>query len=171
MSDDEYVPSDHSAEAGPSGSAARVHPLPRTTFRSIEYPGPMQRPEQILKHVLQEDIDEVFNAPMSDPRQLELRYRPHLRAAVPVRGNRVASQKVLVKITKRRKKARPGQAGQDGEEGAFTAEVLGNVPQTVRFRCTSSSCVERRKADASHGGLPVYAAGGYRDRAAYAGAC
>lgn len=137
MSDDEYIPpSVHSEDedvADPSSSIARIRPLPRTTFRSIEYPGPMQRADQILKLVHQDDIDDVFNAPMSDVRQLEMRYRPEVRAAVPVRGSRVASQKVLVKITKRRKKAREGQSQPEG--GVFTAEVMGNIPQTVRFRC------------------------------------
>lgn len=130
MSDDEYVPpSDHSGDeaAGPSVGTARVRPLPRTTFRSVEYPGPMQHANQILRHIDQEDLDDTFNAPMSDMRQLELRYRPENRAAVPVRGNRVASQKVLVKVTKRRRKGK-------ADQGVFTAEVLGNIPQTVRFR-------------------------------------
>lgn len=130
MSDDEHVPpSDHSGDeaAGPSVGTARVRPLPRTTFRSVEYPGPMQHANQILRHIDQEDLDDTFNAPMSDMRQLELRYRPENRAAVPVRGNRVASQKVLVKVTKRRRKGK-------ADQGVFTAEVLGNIPQTVRFR-------------------------------------
>ncbi|CAK9787278.1 hypothetical protein CC85DRAFT_284365 [Cutaneotrichosporon oleaginosum] len=130
MSDDEYIPpSDHSGDEapGPSMVAARIRPLPRTTFRSVEYPGPMQRADQIMRHINQEDIDDTFNAPMSDMRQLELRYRPENRAAVPVRGNRVASQKVLVKITKRRRKGKVDQ-------GVFTADVMGNIPQTVRFR-------------------------------------
>lgn len=171
MSDDEYIPpSVHSEDedhAGPSSAGiARVRPLPRTTFRSIEFPGPMQRAEQILKLVHQEDIDDVFNAPMSDVRQLEMRYRPDVRAAVPVRGSRVASQKVLVKVTKRRRKGKEGKP----EEGVFTAEVMGNIPQTVRFRCKSTRGRGGNGADDSNGGLPVHASGRYGRRAADAGA-
>lgn len=56
-----------------------------------------------------------------------MKYRPEERSSVPVRGTRVQSQKVLVKVTKRRRK------GQD--RGVFTSEIVGSVPQTVRFRC------------------------------------
>lgn len=92
----------------------------------------MQDPSQILKVIAQDDVDECFNAPISEARSLEMRYRPKDRTAVPVKGTRVPSQKVLVKVVKRRRKQRPGETA---EEGVFTADVVGSVPQTVRFRC------------------------------------
>lgn len=136
-----------SASAGPSNAngsngaasnarSARWRPLPRTTYRSIEYPGPMQRPGQILQVVTQTDVDECFNAPMSEFRQLEMKYRPQERSSIPVRGSRVASQKVLVKVVKKRKRARGGVAS---DEGVFTANIVGSIPQTVRFRCRSTA--------------------------------
>lgn len=126
--------SSQAAAAGPSKPpTARWRPLPRTTFRSIEYPGPMQRAHQILKVVDQQDIDECFNANAQDTQFLEMRYRREERSAIPVRGNRVASQKVLVKVVKRRRRAVPGQP--ESNEGVFTADIVGSIPQTVRFRC------------------------------------
>ncbi|RSH80324.1 tau 95 subunit of transcription factor TFIIIC [Apiotrichum porosum] len=121
------------AYAGPSTlNTARWRPLPRTTFRSIEYPGPMQRAHQILKVANQQDIDDCFNANAQEPQYLEMRYRPEERSGVPVRGTRVASQKVLVKVVKRRRKA-PND-DEELNEGVFTADIIGSIPQTVRFR-------------------------------------
>jgi general transcription factor 3C polypeptide 5 (transcription factor C subunit 1) len=97
----------------------------------------MQRPGQILQVVTQTDVDECFNAPMSEFRQLEMKYRPLERSSIPVRGSRVASQKVLVKVVKKRKRARGGEAV-DG--GVFTANIVGSIPQTVRFRCMLTCC-------------------------------
>jgi len=93
----------------------------------------MQRPGQILQVVTQQDVDECFNAPMTEFRQLEMKYRPMERSSIPVRGSRVASQKVLVKVVKRREKAKVGEEPPD--EGVFTANIVGSIPQTVRFRC------------------------------------
>lgn len=125
-SEGSYRPEPEETEAGPS-DVARWRPLPRATYRSIECPGPVSNPQAILKVIQQEDVDECFNAPIHQPQQLEMKYRPEERSSVPVRGTRVQSQKVLVKVTKRRRK------GQD--KGVFTSEIIGSVPQTVRFRC------------------------------------
>lgn len=95
----------------------------------------MQRPEQILNVIAQSDVDECFNAPVSQTRHLEMKYRPLDRSSIPVRGSRVASQKVLVRVVKKRKRARPGEPS---NEGVFTANIVGSIPQTVRFRCEHS---------------------------------
>ncbi|WOO84407.1 Transcription factor tau subunit sfc1 [Vanrija pseudolonga] len=135
--------SDSNAAAGPSTlpppkASWGEKPLPRATYRSIEYPGPVAYPDLIHTVIRPLDIEECFNANIADARQLEMRYRgagPEAeRSAVPVRGTRVASQKMLVKLTKRRKKALPGQTQPPGGEGVFTVDVIGSIPQTVRFR-------------------------------------
>jgi general transcription factor 3C polypeptide 5 (transcription factor C subunit 1) len=59
---------------------------------------------------------------------LEVHYRKDKMGA-PVRGYRVSSQKLLVKVVKRKRK--------DGKGGVFTTEVIGPINQTVRFRCRS----------------------------------
>lgn len=139
---------DSNAAAGPSTllpppkTSWGEKPLPRATYRSIEYPGPVAYPDLIHTVIRPLDIEECFNANIADARQLEMRYRgagPEAeRSAVPVRGTRVASQKMLVKLTKRRKKALPGQTQPPGGEGVFTVDVIGSIPQTVRFRCKSA---------------------------------
>ncbi|WWC61036.1 uncharacterized protein I303_103614 [Kwoniella dejecticola CBS 10117] len=114
-------------------STAPYKYLPKHTFGSIEYPGPMTHPASILKVVHQQDINECFNAPttsgVSSSRPiLEMRYNGVDEPGGPVRGHRIPSQKLLLKITKRRKK------GMQRDEGVFTSEVVGSIPQTVRFR-------------------------------------
>ncbi|KAL1406830.1 tau 95 subunit of transcription factor TFIIIC [Vanrija albida] len=140
---DDAVDSDDNATAGPSTQSLPTtswgeKPLPRATYRSIEYPGPVAYPDLIHNVIRPLDIEECFNANIADARQLEMRYRgagPEAeRSAVPVRGTRVASQKMLVRLTKRRKKALPGQTQPPGGEGVFTVDVIGSIPQTVRFR-------------------------------------
>jgi general transcription factor 3C polypeptide 5 (transcription factor C subunit 1) len=64
-------------------------------------------------------------------------------AAVPVRGLRAPSQKLLLKITRRRKRVREGDDNpkeRDVGEGVFTSEVVGPVTNTVRFR-SESNCL------------------------------
>ncbi|WVW82999.1 hypothetical protein I302_105015 [Kwoniella bestiolae CBS 10118] len=124
-----------------SSSSAPFKYLPKHIFGSIEYPGPISHPSSILKVISQQDINECFNAPSSSSASsntssvarpiLEMRYRgldDPSSFESPVRGHRIPSQKLLLKITKRRRK------GKDKDEGVFRSEVVGSVPQTVRFR-------------------------------------
>lgn len=72
-----------------------------------------------------------------------MRYRMGDRAGVPVRGTRVPTSKLLLKIKRRRRKgaesdaeggAEGGGKGKGREQGVFVAEIVGSVAQTVRFR-------------------------------------
>lgn len=70
---------------------------------------------------------------------LEMKYGGGDRDGIPVRGLRVASQKLLLKVTKRRRREDQigkgkGKAIDGGEQGVFTAEIIGPITQTVRFR-------------------------------------
>lgn len=120
-----------------SSSKAPYHPFPRAVFTSVEYPGPVSHPSALLKVVSQGDINECFNK--HDPKEqqsLEIRYRGlQDRQSVPVRGLKVPSQKILLKVVKRRRKARRGQEPQ----GVFTAEIVGTIAHTVRFRGKSNN--------------------------------
>jgi hypothetical protein len=100
--------------------------LPKTAYGSIEYPGPVSHASAITGLASQDDIDTCFNAPSGDNSLLEVHYRKDKMGA-PVRGYRVSSQKLLVKVVKRKRK--------DGKGGVFTTEVVGPINQTVRFRC------------------------------------
>lgn len=111
------------------GLATHRH-LPKTAYGSIEYPGPVSHAAAIMDLTSQEEIDTCFNTSSGTNALLEVHYRKDKMGA-PVRGYRVASQKLLVKVVKRRRK--------DGQGGVFTTEVVGPVNHTVRFRCECPS--------------------------------
>jgi len=160
-SDSEYDPEGVNAdntsnrgdqEAGESTSSfAPYKSFPKAAYASIEYPSTVSQPSALLRLVSQEDINEVFNAPLSEQKSLEIRYGNMERNGIPVRGARVPSQKLLLKITRRRRRRREEPMEEDGddgegsekgkekpregaEEGIFTSEVVGPISQTVRFR-------------------------------------
>ncbi|WVF72102.1 hypothetical protein IAT40_006914 [Kwoniella sp. CBS 6097] len=121
-----------------SSSTAPDRHLPKHIYSSIEYPGPLSHTSSILKVVNQDDIDECFNSPAppaggSRP-ILEMRYRGEGSAGGPVRGHRVPSQKLLLRVVRKRRKGKEKESAAGDKGGAFTAEVVGSVPQTVRFR-------------------------------------
>jgi general transcription factor 3C polypeptide 5 (transcription factor C subunit 1) len=53
--------------------------------------------------------------------------------AHPVPGDVVGTNNLVLKVTKRRKKAQPGQ-DHDSMTGEYKAEVVGVMSKTVRFR-------------------------------------
>lgn len=120
-------------EAGPSRlipsrppNVAPHRHLPKTAYGAIEYPGPVSHPAAILQLTSQREINDCFNSPGSDNSLLEIKYKSD-QSGGPIRGYRVPSQKLLIKVVKRRRKG--------GDGGVFTSEVMGPVNQTVRFRC------------------------------------
>ena len=123
---------------------------PKSSYASIEYPGTVSHPSALLKLIHQDDINECFNAPATENKILEMRYRPEDMYGIPVRGMKVPSQKLLLRVVKRKRKVKDGAAGANGtggdgkgkgkqregaEEGIFHAEIVGPLTQTVRFRC------------------------------------
>jgi general transcription factor 3C polypeptide 5 (transcription factor C subunit 1) len=128
-----------------SSSSAPFRSMPRHLYASIEYPGPVSHPSALLRVIAQDDINDCLNAPKEPQSVLEVRYREGVRAAVPVKGHRIQSQKLLVKVVrkKRRKRADGHTNGRpsrdlDSSEGIFTTEIVGHINQTVRFRCESA---------------------------------
>lgn len=136
-----------------SSSIAPFRNFSKQALASVEYPGPVSDPFALLKVIAQDDINECFNAPGQEQRILEMSYNRQDRYGVPVRGMRVPSQKLLLKIVKRRRKRldwmdvdedegegrrRKGKAKATeiitSAEGVFTAVIVGPVTQTVRFR-------------------------------------
>jgi len=134
-----------------STSTAPFRNFPKQALASVEYPGPVSHPSSLLKVVSQDDIDECFNAPLTEQRILEMSYKKEHRYGVPVKGTRVPSQKLLLKIVRRRRKrvdgmevdGDPRRKGKERDrssaEGVFMAEIVGPVPQTVRFRGGSTA--------------------------------
>ena len=129
-----------------STSYAPYPPNPRAGYASVEYPSTVSHPSAILRLVSQEDINECFNTAINKPTMLEIKFGGSDRSGVPIRGNRVPSQKLLLKISRRRRRreqdegmgtedAEKGPVRPGAEEGIFTSEIVGPIPQTVRFRC------------------------------------
>ena len=141
MSD--YSPSEASEPddqplAGPSIAPHRH--LPKQAYTSVEYPGPVSHPSALLKVITQDDLNECFNTATNTVADLEMRYRMEDSVGAPVRGARVPSQKLLLKVVRKKRKfgLKCRRKGKDKEtEGVFTAEVVGPVTHTVRFRCKS----------------------------------
>lgn len=143
---------------------AAAHPLPKRPFFSIEYPGYIERTSessiQRAIHTLggAERLDaslrsgsvsgssqrkETSSSASSIP--VELHLRPESFYAHPVPGETVATSNLVLKITTRRKRKRDD--GMDVDErqpdsnkvqnqiqSQYTAEVLGSIRKTVRFR-------------------------------------
>ncbi|CAE6365321.1 unnamed protein product [Rhizoctonia solani] len=151
-------------QAAPGPSSEPVPPinlpppqLPRTklpTYNGIEYPGYISpNPSSINRavHTLggQKDIQKSF---AEGGKILELRLQPDNPFAHPVTGDVVGTNKLLVKVVVRRKKqvdnveesvdgagtsadkGKGKEQPQEEGEGTYTAEVVGLIPKTVRFR-------------------------------------
>lgn len=127
--------------------------FPKATYASIEYPSTVSHPSAILRLIPQKDIDECFNASANSQPTLEMRYGGLDVSDTPVRGMRVQSQKLLLKLTRRRRRTegdsenegqqelstKGKEKARDGaEHGVFTSEIVGPIDHTVRFRGMSS---------------------------------
>ncbi|KAK0242443.1 RNA polymerase III transcription factor IIIC subunit-domain-containing protein [Armillaria nabsnona] len=129
-------------QASTSGSTstskeAVALPLPSTPFYSVEYPGrvkPTSVPEAIHTLGGQHSLDSAFKHATSKAESLvELSLRPDNPFSHPIPGEVVASNAILLKVVKRRKKKKPEDA-EDGFIGEYTTEAIGVIPKTIRFR-------------------------------------
>lgn len=155
---------DHSSSSNEAGSSsapvlpppqvagkARYRHIPRTTFNAVEYPSTVSHPSALLKVITQDNLDTCFNLPAgATDTMLEMSYRMDDPSGIPVRGMRVPSSKLLLRVKRRRKRvatsdeedgqdiegsgSRKGKGKEKEEQGVFVAEVVGLVTQTVRFR-------------------------------------
>jgi hypothetical protein len=134
------------SEQDPSTSShAPELPLPATSFYSVEYPGYV-RAESAPRAVAQlggsQALDFAFRrAETKQERIVELRLRPENPFAHPIAGEIVPTNNLLLKVIKRRRKRRPVEGAAEetttdveGAVGEYTAEVVGSIPKTVRFR-------------------------------------
>jgi len=117
-------------------------PLSQTHYYSIEYPGYVQ-PAAVSTaiHNLggQSQINSVFRRnTLGAQVLLELALRPNSMFAHPIPGDAVATNNLVLKVTKRRKKVQSGKT-QHWAPGEYKAEIVGVMSKTVRFRSTRVS--------------------------------
>ena len=115
--------------------AAPARPLPSTSFYSVEYPGYVQTasvPLAVRNLGGQESLDTAFKRSASRTENLvELHLRPGNPFAHPIPGDVVSTNNILLKIVKRRRRKLNDE---DEPIGEYTAEAVGVIPKTVRFR-------------------------------------
>lgn len=109
--------------------------LPQIAHYSIEYPGYVQHSS--LKSAVQnvggqDKVDQVFrrHTQKSDS-LLELSFCPGTAFAHPVPGEVVGSNKLLLKVVKKKRRMNDTTPRHGGE---YVAQVVGIVSKTVRFR-------------------------------------
>lgn len=117
-------------------SRAPERPLPTTQLYSVEYPGYVQ-PSSIDKALRSlggsSGLENAFKR--SSPRNealLELNFRPGNPYSHPIPGDIVSTSNILLKVTKRRR--RHGDSGLEETLGEYTAEAVGIILKTARFR-------------------------------------
>ena len=123
-------------------SVAPEHPLPSTHLYSVEYPGYV-KPTSValaIRHLGgQGSLDSAFRRAASKSGSLlELNLRPDNPFSHPIPGDLVATNSIVLKVVKRRRKKLESDASTSGDAagtvGEYTAEAVGVVHKTVRFR-------------------------------------
>ncbi|KAK0206225.1 RNA polymerase III transcription factor IIIC subunit-domain-containing protein [Desarmillaria ectypa] len=129
-------------QASTSGPASAYReavalPLPSTPFYSVEYPGrvkPTSVPEAIRTLGGQASLDSAFRRAASKAESLvELSLRPDNPFSHPIPGEVVASNAILLKVVKRKKKKKT-EGTENDFIGEYTTEAVGVIPKTIRFR-------------------------------------
>ena len=119
-------------------SQAPEHPLPQTSFYSVEYPGYVRStsvPLAVNNLGGQAALDSAFRrAASKTDTLLELKLRSGQPFAHSIPGDVVGTNNILLKIVKKRRKKRPEGDLDDGAVGEYTAEAVGIINKTSRFR-------------------------------------
>lgn len=114
---------------------APKHPLPTTAYYVVEYPGrvkPTSVPDAVKTLGGMAALESAFRRGASKQETLiELHLRPDNPFAHPVPANIVSSTTMMMKVVKRKKK---NASPEDPVQGEYTAQMVGVVPKTVRFR-------------------------------------
>lgn len=125
---------------GPTPNANML-PLPQKNFYSVEYPGyvkPTSTSQAIENLGGLRALERTFRRSAKEDSHLELKLRPEDPFAHPIPGNTASTSSILLKIVRRRKKRKDTdtetEVNYSEPFGEFTAEALGVLPKTVRFR-------------------------------------
>ncbi len=130
----------------PSSESARTptaieHPFPQVPYYSIEYPGYVQHssvPLAIENLGGQSKLGHAFRrSSHKTDALLELSFHRDNPFTHPIPGDVVPANSLLLKVVKRKRKAPIDAMSIDNSDsiiGEFTAEVVGIVSKTARFR-------------------------------------
>ena len=113
--------------------------LPQLSFYSVEYPGyvqPASVPAAIHSLGGQSSVDRAFRrSGLKSDALLELSMRPGNPFSHPIPGDVIGANNLLLKVVKRKRKRGEGPSTSiDGTLGEYTAEVVGIMAKTARFR-------------------------------------
>ncbi|TDL29471.1 hypothetical protein BD410DRAFT_24170 [Rickenella mellea] len=124
-----------SSSESTSTTQAAEQPLPSKDFYSVQYPGYVKSssvPLAVQSLGGQSSLDRAFRrSATKNEALLELNLRPGNPFAHPIPGDVVGTNNILLKITKRKRRRINTE---DEVIGDFTAEAVGVIPKTVRFR-------------------------------------
>lgn len=124
-----------------ASSNAPEHQIPSERFYCVDFPGYVKESSvsRAVEHLGGQDrLNNAFKKNASKVDSLmELSWRPEDPFAHPIQGSTLYANNLLLKIKKRKRRKVDG-AEVSGYKGDFTAEVIGVVPKTVRFRRTLS---------------------------------
>lgn len=142
---------------------APLRPLPSAHFYSVEYPGyvqPTSVPRALKTLGGQGIVESAFKRTANRNNSiLELNLRPGNPFAHPIPGEIIPTNNLVLKVVKRRRKRKDGEATADGPAiGEYTVQAVGVIPKTARFRsmyhyASLFVCSSSRR----HGRLPVSA--------------
>jgi len=138
----EPQPSNHNSS---SHTAAPLYSLPRRQFQGVEYPGYVSTtsvPRAISNLGGLGALDRAFHRPAKEEAFVELKLRPDDPFSHPIPGVVAPASTLVLKIVKRRRKLKDVPMEGDPKAttepiGEFTAEPMGTLPKTIRFRSTS----------------------------------
>lgn len=123
-----------------SPTEAPEHPLPATHFYSVEYPGYVQCssvPLAVRNLGGTSKLESAFKRTAArNEALLELNLRYGNPYAHPIPGDIVGTNNILIKVTKRKRR----HVDDDGVVGDYTAEPLGAILKTARFRSEPDYC-------------------------------
>ncbi|OMJ19356.1 General transcription factor 3C polypeptide 5 [Smittium culicis] len=116
-----------------SGISKRIK-FPNKFFYSIEYPGYVVNIDKALKTL--GGSDNISNhIATSDKDPVELRYEPNNKSLLPLLGEVVPTNNVLIKIKRKIKKYKDGRIEElEPEKNSWDVEIVGWINKTVRFR-------------------------------------
>ncbi|KAF8592376.1 hypothetical protein K439DRAFT_1655910 [Ramaria rubella] len=119
---------------------AHAYPLSQQHFYSVEYPGYVASasvPRAIRTLGGQACIDRAFRRVKRNEdlgNLVDLKFRPENPFSHPVPGDVTTTNNLLLKVVKRKRRQINSSEDILAETGEYTAELVGNIPKTLRFR-------------------------------------